>query len=66
VQCAPPEKYEGYVGVYSAAVNFAVFAGPLAMTALVGAGLPIAAGLLICAVARALAGLPAVRIVRSG
>lgn len=62
VQCAPPEKYEGYVGAYTATVNFAIFAGPLAMSALVAAGLPIAAGLLICAVARALAGLFALRV----
>lgn len=56
VQCAPPEKFEGYVGVYSAAVNFSVFAGPLVMSALTDVGLPIVTGLLIAAVARAVAG----------
>jgi DHA1 family tetracycline resistance protein-like MFS transporter len=61
VQCAPPDKYEGYVGLYTTSVNFAVFAGPFAITALVGAGMPISTGLLICAVARALAGVFAVR-----
>ncbi len=56
VQCAPPEKFEGYVGVYTATANFAVFAGPLVMSALTDVGLPIAAGLLIAAAARAAAG----------
>lgn len=56
VQCAPPEKFEGFVGVYSAVANFSVFAGPLVMSALTDAGMPIVTGLLICAVARAIAG----------
>lgn len=62
VQCAPPEKFEGYVGAYTAAVNFAVFAGPLVMSAMTDAGLPIAAGLLIAAAARAGAGALSLRL----
>lgn len=56
VQCAPPEKFEGYVGVYSAAANFSIFAGPLVMSALTDAGMPIVTGLLIAAGARVVAG----------
>ncbi|GIV85255.1 MAG: hypothetical protein KatS3mg052_2262 [Candidatus Roseilinea sp.] len=63
VQCAPPERFEGYVGAYTAAVNFAVFAGPLMMSAMINAGLPIAAGLWIAAVARAGAGALSLRLV---
>ncbi|PJF49053.1 MAG: MFS transporter [Chloroflexi bacterium] len=63
VQCAPPERFEGYVGAYTAVVNFAVFVGPLVMSAMVAAGLPVAAGLLIAAVARAGAGALSLRLV---
>ena len=66
VQCAPPEKFEGYVGVYSAAANFAIFAGPLVMSALTDAGLPIVTGLLITAVARAAAGGLSLRMTPQG
>lgn len=62
VQCAPPQRFEGYVGVHTAAVNFAVFAGPLVMSAMTDAGLPIAAGLLIAGVARAGAGALSLRL----
>jgi len=66
VQCAPPEKFEGYVGAHSAVVNFAIFAGPLVMSALTDAGLPIVAGLLIAAVARAAAGGLSLRMTPQG
>lgn len=62
VQCAPPERFEGYVGAYTATVNFAVFVGPLVMSAMTDAGLPIAAGLLIAAAARAGAGALSLRL----
>lgn len=62
VQCAPPDRFEGYVGAYTAGVNLAVFAGPLVMSAATDAGLPIAAGLLIAAAARAIAGALVLRL----
>jgi hypothetical protein len=65
VQCAPPEKFEGYVGVYSAAANFSLFAGPLVLSALTNAGMPIVTGLLIAAVARAVAGGLSLTMTRS-
>ena len=59
VESAPPGRYESYVSVHSSVANFAVFAAPLAMSALSTAGLPIITGLLICAVLRFVAGIPA-------
>jgi len=62
VQCAPPDRFEGYVGAHSTATNFALFAGPLVMSALVDDGVSIAAGLLICAVVRAASGALTLRL----
>ncbi len=62
VQSAPPEKYEGYVGIHQTVVNFSIFIGPLLMTALINAGLSITVGLLIAALARASAGGLALRL----
>jgi MFS family permease len=61
VESAPPSQYEHYVSIHSSVANFAVFAAPLAMSALNNVGLPIVTGLLICAAARLVAGLPALR-----
>ncbi len=62
VQSAPPEKYEGFVGIHQTVVNFSIFVGPLLMTALINVGLSIAVGLLIAAVARVVAGGLALRL----
>lgn len=64
VQSAPPEKYEGFVGIHQTVVNASIFIGPLLMTALINIGLSITVGLLIAAVARAVAGVLALRIAR--
>lgn len=62
VKSAPPEKYEGFVGVHQTAVNFSIFVGPLLMTAMIDAGMSITVGLLIAAVARGAAGVLALRV----
>ncbi len=62
VQCAPPDKFEGYVGAHSTVTNFALFAGPLVMSALVDDGVSIAVGLLICAAVRAASGVLTLRL----
>lgn len=64
VKSAPPEKYEGFVGVYQTVVNFSVFIGPLLMTAMIDVGMSIAIGLLIAAVARVVAGVLALRMAK--
>ncbi len=61
VESAPPDRYESYVSIHSSVANMAVFAAPLAMSALNGAGLPIVTGLVICAIARFVAGWPALQ-----
>jgi MFS family permease len=64
VQSAPPEKYEGFVGIHQIVVNSSIFIGPLLMTALIDIGLSITVGLLIAAAARAVAGVLALRIAK--
>lgn len=64
VKSAPPEQYEGFVGVHQTVANFSIFIGPLLMTALINVGLSIAVGLLIAAAARAIAGVLALRMAK--
>lgn len=64
VQSAPPEKYEGFVGIHQMVVNFSVFVGPLLMTALIDVGLSIAVGMLMAAAARVVAGVLALRMAK--
>jgi predicted MFS family arabinose efflux permease len=62
VKSAPPEKYEGFVGIHQTVVNFSIFIGPLLMTALIDLGLSITVGLLFVAAARGIAGVLALRL----
>jgi MFS family permease len=62
VQCAPLDKFEGYVGAHTTVTNFALFIGPLLMSALVDSGMSIAAGLLASALLRAASGMLALRL----
>jgi MFS family permease len=62
VQCAPPDRFEGYVGAHSTVTNFALFAGPLVMSALVDDGMSIAVGLIVCAVVRTASGVLTLRL----
>lgn len=64
VQSAPPEKYEGFVGIHQTVVNFSIFIGPLLMTALIDIGLSITVGLLLAAAARGVAGVLALRMAK--
>jgi MFS family permease len=55
-ESAPPELYEGFVGIQASVGNFAVFAAPLITAGLLSAGAPMGFTLYLCAAARALAG----------
>jgi len=59
MESAPVGRYESYVSLQSSVANFAVFAAPLAMSALSMAGLSVVTGLVICAGLRTVAGFPA-------
>lgn len=65
IECAPPEKYEGYLSLHATVVNFCIFAAPLITSAIVDAGwISIFGGLIASAVLRALAGGLAFALVR--
>ena len=55
-ESAPPDHYEGYVGIQSSVGNFAIFAAPLITSGLISVGLPLGYTLIFCAVVRAMAG----------
>ena len=56
MESAPPDCYEGFVGIQASVGNFAIFAAPLITSGLISLGAPLGYTLLLCAGARAVAG----------
>jgi hypothetical protein len=64
IECAPQDKYEGFLSLHATVVNFCIFAAPLLTTAIVDAGwIGIFGGLMASAALRAIAGALAFALV---
>ena len=57
VDSAPPGELDNFISAQGTVLNLGVFIGPLLMSALANAGMPIVLGLFICAAGRALSTL---------